>query len=125
MVVELNHLLFKSAALALLEGVMNNKRKFHGKAGFFGFMTTRYRSGSLALCRMLLGQPLSEQEEPDKKLLEDTAFLFSLCSVCITAALTCISFVLNKCALINFFKGCIQLFFGIHYYRTTPSHRLF
>lgn len=46
------------------------------KVRFFGFMANRHRAGRLALCRMLLGQPLSEQEEPDKKLLEDTAFLF-------------------------------------------------
>lgn len=46
------------------------------KVRFFGFMTNRYRSANLALCRMLLGEPLHEQEERDKKLLEDTAFLF-------------------------------------------------
>ncbi len=46
------------------------------KVRFFGFMTNRHRSENLALCRMLLGQPLSEQEEPDKKVLTDTAFLF-------------------------------------------------
>jgi hypothetical protein len=46
------------------------------KVRFFGFMTNRYRAGNLALCRMLLGQPLSDQEEQSKKLLEETAFLF-------------------------------------------------
>ena len=30
----------------------------------------------LALCRMLLGQPIAEQNEGDSKSLEDTAFLF-------------------------------------------------
>lgn len=46
------------------------------KVRFFGFMTNRYRSVNLALCRMLLGEPISEQEERDKKILEDTVFLF-------------------------------------------------
>jgi len=46
------------------------------KVRFFGFMSNRYRAVNLALCRMLLGQPLSDQEEQNKKLLEDTAFLF-------------------------------------------------
>jgi len=46
------------------------------KVRFFGFMTNRYRSENIALCRMLLGQPLAEQEERNEKLLEDTAFLF-------------------------------------------------
>lgn len=46
------------------------------KVRFFGFMANRRRAVNLALCRMFLGQPISIQEEPDKKLLEDTAFLF-------------------------------------------------
>jgi len=60
------------------------------KVRFFGFMANRHRAGNLVLCRMLLGQPVSEQEVPDKELLNDTAFLFwkyfridiSLCKVC-------------------------------------------
>jgi hypothetical protein len=46
------------------------------KVRFFGFMANRHRANKLALCRMLLGQPLSEQEESSKVLLTDTAFLF-------------------------------------------------
>lgn len=46
------------------------------KARFFGFMTNRYRAGNPALCRMLPGQPLSDKEEQNKKMLEDAAFLF-------------------------------------------------
>jgi hypothetical protein len=46
------------------------------KVRFFGFMANRHRANKLALCRMLLGQSLSEQEESGKLLLEDTAFLF-------------------------------------------------
>ena len=46
------------------------------KVRFFGFMTNRFRSANLALCRMLLGQPLAEQEEQSSNVLEDTAFLF-------------------------------------------------
>ncbi len=46
------------------------------KVRFYGFMSNRYRASKLALCRMLLGQPVSVQEEADKDLLNDTAFLF-------------------------------------------------
>lgn len=46
------------------------------KVRFYGFMGNRYRAGKLALCRMLLGQPIAEQEEASKELLNDTAFLF-------------------------------------------------
>lgn len=46
------------------------------KVRFYGFMASRYRAGKLALCRMLLGQPIAEQEEANKELLNDTAFLF-------------------------------------------------
>lgn len=46
------------------------------KVRFFGFMANRHRAGKLALCRMLLGQPLAEQDESNKELLNDTAFLF-------------------------------------------------
>lgn len=56
--------------------IMHVLPKGFKKVRFFGFMTNRYRAGNLALCRMLLGQPLSDQEEQNKKLLEDTAFLF-------------------------------------------------
>jgi hypothetical protein len=56
---------------------------------FYGFMANRYRASMLVLCRMLLGQSLSEQEE-DKTFIEDVAFLFwkyfrvdiSLCPDC-------------------------------------------
>lgn len=56
--------------------VMHILPKGFKKVRFFGFMANRHRANKLALCRMLLGQPLSEQEEPDKKLFTDTAFLF-------------------------------------------------
>jgi len=46
------------------------------KVRFYGFMANRYRAGKLVLCRMLLGQPIAVQEEVDKELLNDTAFLF-------------------------------------------------
>lgn len=46
------------------------------KVRFFGFMANRHRAGKLALCRMLLGQPVAEQEESSGELLNDTAFLF-------------------------------------------------
>jgi hypothetical protein len=46
------------------------------KVRFYGFMTNRKRSSNLALCRMLLGEPLHEQEEKNTTLTEDTAFLF-------------------------------------------------
>lgn len=46
------------------------------KVRFFGFMANRHRAAKLALCRMLLGQPISEQEESDKELLNNVAFLF-------------------------------------------------
>jgi hypothetical protein len=34
------NLLFKSASLSLMEGVLNNNRKFHGRAGFFCMLHT-------------------------------------------------------------------------------------
>ncbi len=46
------------------------------KVRFFGFMANRHRAGKLALCRMLLGQPFSEQEEPVSDLINNTPFLF-------------------------------------------------
>lgn len=46
------------------------------KVRSYGFLANRYKSGMLALCRMLMGTPLSEQQKPDKELLNDTAFLF-------------------------------------------------
>jgi hypothetical protein len=46
------------------------------KVRFYGFMANRYRAGNLALCRMLLGQPIAIQEEANKELLNDTAYLF-------------------------------------------------
>lgn len=63
---------------------------------FYGFMANRCRASMLALCRMLLGFPLSEQEETDKSLLENTAFLFwkyfnidiALCPECHTGHLS-------------------------------------
>ncbi len=56
----------------------------------YGFFANRHKSNMLSLCRMLLGVPLGEQEETDKELLKDTAFLFwmyfqidiTLCSDC-------------------------------------------
>jgi hypothetical protein len=39
-------------------------------------MANRHRAGKLALCRMLPGKPVSEQEEADRELINDTAFLF-------------------------------------------------
>ena len=45
------------------------------KTRFYGFMANRYRANMLALCRILLGNPLACLEE-DKNLLDDTAFLF-------------------------------------------------
>ena len=46
------------------------------KVRFFGFMANRNRACKLTLCRMLLGQPVAEQEESSGELLTDTAFLF-------------------------------------------------
>jgi hypothetical protein len=46
------------------------------KFRFFGFMANRHRANKLVLCRMLLGQPLAEQEESNRDLILDTAFLF-------------------------------------------------
>ena len=46
------------------------------KVRCYGFMANRYRAGKLALCRMLIGQPIAEQEEISRELLSDTAFLF-------------------------------------------------
>lgn len=46
------------------------------KVRFFGFMANRHRANRLVLCRLLLGEPISEQEEASKKLLDDVAFLF-------------------------------------------------
>ena len=46
------------------------------KVRFYGFMANRYRAGKLALCRMLLGQSIAEQEEINKDLLNDIGFLF-------------------------------------------------
>jgi len=43
---------------------------------FFGFMANRHRANKLTLCRMLLGQPVAEQEESNRELLNDIAFLF-------------------------------------------------
>jgi len=43
---------------------------------FYGFMSNRSRACMLVLCRMLLGQSLAEQEEVDKRFLDDTPFLF-------------------------------------------------
>jgi hypothetical protein len=56
--------------------IMHILPKGFKKVRFFGFMANRYRAGMLALCRALLGTPLSEQEEHAKELLNDTAFLF-------------------------------------------------
>jgi hypothetical protein len=42
----------------------------------YGFLANRYKSGMLSLCRMLMGQPLVEQQEVNKEFLNDTAFLF-------------------------------------------------
>lgn len=56
--------------------IMHILPKGFKKVRFFGFMGNRYRAGKLALCRMLLGNPISEQEESGKELLNDTAFLF-------------------------------------------------
>lgn len=46
------------------------------KVRFYGFMANRHRATKIALCRMFLGQPIADQEESSKDLLEDTAFLF-------------------------------------------------
>ncbi len=46
------------------------------KVRFYGFMANCHKANKLVLCRMLLGQPIAEQEEISKKLLNDTAFLF-------------------------------------------------
>ncbi len=56
--------------------IMHILPKGFKKVRFYGFMANRYRANKLVLCRMLLGQPIAEQEEPDKELLNDTAFLF-------------------------------------------------
>ena len=58
------------------------------KIRFYGFMANRSRKSMLILCRMLMGIPLSGQEETED--LNDTAFLFwkyfkvdiTLCSDC-------------------------------------------
>jgi len=55
--------------------IMHILPKGFKKVRFFGFMANRYRAGMLTLCRVLLGAPLSEQEEHAKELLNDTAFL--------------------------------------------------
>lgn len=46
------------------------------KVRFYGFMANRYRASKLVLCRMLLGQPIAEQEETGNELLNDVPFLF-------------------------------------------------
>ena len=46
------------------------------KVRFYGFMANRHKSSQLALCRMLLGTPIREQEKVDKEILEDVTFLF-------------------------------------------------
>ena len=59
------------------------------KIRFYGFMANRCRKSMLALCRMLLGIPLSQQVEVADNL-NDTVFLFwkyfkvdiTLCSAC-------------------------------------------
>lgn len=56
--------------------VMHFLPKGFKKVRFYGFMANRYRAPQLALCRMLLGQPIAEQEEYSKELLNDTVFLF-------------------------------------------------
>lgn len=59
------------------------------KVRFYGFMANRCRQTMLAVCRMLLGQPIAFQQESDESV-NDTAFLFwkyfgidiSLCPDC-------------------------------------------
>jgi len=46
------------------------------KTRFYGFMANRYKSSMIVLCRMHLGQAISEQQDIDKSFTEDTAFLF-------------------------------------------------
>lgn len=56
--------------------VMHFLPKGFKKVRFFGFMANRHRAGKLALCRMLMGQPVSEQEETDRDLINDIPWLF-------------------------------------------------
>lgn len=56
--------------------VMHILPKGFKKVRFYGFMANRYRASYRALCRLLLGEPLSEQDETERVLLNDTAFLF-------------------------------------------------
>jgi hypothetical protein len=46
------------------------------KIRFYGFMSNRFRKSKLALCRVLLGEPISGQIEIEKKLLDDIVFLY-------------------------------------------------
>lgn len=60
------------------------------KVRYYGFMGNRYRASRLALCRMLLGEPLNSQHEINKEQLNNVVFLFwkyfgidiSLCRDC-------------------------------------------
>jgi hypothetical protein len=56
--------------------VMHFLPKGFKKVRFFGFMANRHRTGKLALCRMLLGEPVLEQEGADSNFDKDVAFLF-------------------------------------------------
>ena len=56
--------------------VMHILPKGFKKTRFYGFMANRYKTSMLVLCRMLLGHPILHQEKIEKKLLENTAFLF-------------------------------------------------
>jgi hypothetical protein len=56
--------------------VMHFLPKGFKKVRFFGFMANRHRTGKLALCRMLLGEPVLEQEGVDSNFDKDVAFLF-------------------------------------------------
>ena len=77
-----------SEELFLKRLVLHILPKGFKKIRFYGFMANRHRKSMLALCRMLMGIPLSQQIEIDD--LNDTAFLFwkyfnvdiTLCSAC-------------------------------------------
>ncbi len=78
-----------SEELFLKRLVLHILPKGFQKIRFYGFMANRYRKTMLALCRMLLGIPLCEQQE-ETDSFNDIAYLFwkyfkvdiTLCSSC-------------------------------------------
>lgn len=78
-----------SEKLFLKRLVLHILPKGFKKIRFYGFMANRCRKSMLALCRMLLGIPLSQQTKVTEQL-NDTAFLFwkyfgvdiTLCTAC-------------------------------------------